>query len=36
MFIINLKYIQLMTNLIITFVIKFNKANYINQINLCL
>ena len=34
--IINLKYIQLNTNLIITYVIKFNKANEINQINLCL
>ena len=32
----NLEYIQLMTNLIITLVIIFNKANQINQINISL
>ena len=36
MFIINLKYIQLMNNLIITYVIIFNKDNLINQINVYL
>ena len=36
MFIINSKYIQLMTNLIITYVIIFNKDNLINQINVYL
>ena len=36
MFIINLKYIQLINNLIITYVIIFNKDNLINQINVYL
>ena len=35
MFTINSKYIQLITNIIITYAIKFNKTNYVNLMNLC-